>query len=107
MNLKILFMILVYYSIISLFFIMSASTGLYDDYSHNIDLNSTNINPDEIDRGGLFGTGISFGRFAGMVAFGVGLPDDTPAWFSIIFIFWQSIVTILTLGFIISSIWNG
>ena len=107
MNLKVLFMILVYYSMISLFFIMSASFGIYDDVDVNIDLNSTDITSDEYDRGGLFGTGISFGRFFGMVGFGVGLPDDTPAWFNLIFIFWQSIITILTLGFIISSIWNG
>lgn len=107
MNLKVLFMILVYYSMLSLFFLMSASFGIYDDVNVNIDLNSTDITSDEVDRGGLFGTGISFSRFAGMITLGVGLPDDTPAWFNTIFIFWQSIITILTLGFVISSIWNG
>ena len=107
MNLKVLFMILVYYSMISLFFIMSVSFGIYDDVDVNIDLNSTGITPDEYDRGGLFGTGISFGRFFGMIGFGVGLSDDTPAWFNLIFVFWQTVITILSLGFVISSIWNG
>lgn len=105
MNLKILFLLLVYYSIISLFFLLGGSQ--YGDYTSNIELNSSDISPDETDRGGLFGTGISFSRFAGMIGFGIGLPSDTPAWFSMIFIFWQTIVTILTLGFVISSIWNG
>lgn len=107
MNLKVLFLILVYYSIMSLFFLMAISSGTYDDYNINIDLNSTDITSDEVDRGGLFGTGVSFIRFAGMITFGVGLSSDTPVWFSTIFIFWQSIVTILTLGFVVSSIWNG
>lgn len=107
MNLKVLFMILTYYSMLSLFFLMGASFGLYDDYDVNVNLNSSGISSDEIDQGGLFGSGISFSRFAGMISFGVGLPDDTPNWFNVIFIFWQTIVTILALGFVISSIWNG
>jgi len=107
MDLKVLFMFLIYYSVISLFFVFATSSGTFGDYNSTINLNSSDITDDEIDTGGLFGTGISFGRFTAMVGFGVGLPDDTPSWFSIIFIAWQSIITILFIGFVISSIWNG
>ena len=106
MNLRILFMLLIYYSLISLFF-LAAGSEILDGYNTTVELNTTGIQSGELDTGGLFGTGISFGRFVGMVGFGIGLPGDTPSWFTLIFIAWQSIVTILSIGWIISSIWNG
>ena len=109
MDLKVLFLILVYYSVLSLGFVLAFSSGsdVFNDYDVNINLNATDISDDETDRGGLFGTGVSFTRFAGLIAFGVGLPDDTPVWFSTIFAFWQTLLTLFSLGFVISSIWNG
>jgi hypothetical protein len=105
MNLKILFLILMYYGVISLVFI---SGGAYlTGASTSINLNSTNINADELDRGGLFGTGVSFGRFVGLVTVGIGLPPDTPSWFAVMFAVWQTIILILSIGFVISSIWDG
>jgi hypothetical protein len=47
---------------------------------------------------------ISVGRFFLFLSFGIGLPSDTPAWFNIIFIAWQSIMFMMTLGFIYQAI---
>ncbi len=106
MNLKILFLIIVYYSILSLVFVFGGAE-VFEDYNATIDLNETGIADSEIDTGGLFGTGISFGRFIGLVGLGIGLPSDTPTFFMILFAVWQTIFTILSIGFVISSIWNG
>jgi hypothetical protein len=108
MNLKILFLILVYYTVIGLVFglggeVFSGNTG----YNYTNPLNSTEIQAGEVDTGGLFGTGISFSRWLSLVFTGIGLPKDTPYWFAFIFASWQVIVLILSVGFIISSIWNG
>jgi len=106
MNLKILFMLLTYYSLISLFFI-SAGSSITEGYNVTIDLNDSELQDEEVDTGGLFGTGVSFSRFFAFVGFGVGLPEDTPSWFNAMFIIWESMMLIFTIGFIISSIWNG
>lgn len=94
-----------YHGIISLVFISGGSylTGA----TSSVYLNSTTINADELDRGGLFGTGVSFGRFVGLVTIGIGLPSDTPSWFVVMFMVWQTIFFILTVGFVVSSIWDG
>lgn len=105
MNLKILFIFLIYYSVLSLFYITGASS--LEGVSSNINLNDTDVSTGELDTGGLFSTGVSFKRFVGFVGFGLGLGGDTPLWFKIIFATWQTIVSIMALGFIISSIWNG
>ena len=109
MNLKILFMILMYYSIFSLFFLVGGSTLVDDGYNNTIStgINSTDISDDELDAGGFFSSGVSFTRFLGLVTIGIGLPDDTPTWFNLFFFAWQTIITILSVGFIISSIWDG
>jgi len=108
MNLKILFMLLVYYGVISLFFLVGGSVFTEDNgYNNTIALNDSELADSEIDSGGLFSSGVSVLRFAGFVGFGVGLPDDTPSWFSIIFMLWQTIFSIFAVGFIISSIWDG
>jgi len=107
MNLKILFMLLIYYTIIALVLGFGVSVFADKGYTSTIDLNDSDIASSEIDTGGLFGSGVSVGRFITLVTFGIGLPSDTPNWFQIMFISWQTLVTIFTVGFIISSIWNG
>lgn len=89
----------------SLVFLLGGST--MDGYSSSVELNSTDISEPEIDTGGLFSSGVSFGRFFTLITAGIGLPDDTPAWFGIMFSAWQIIINILAVGFIISSIWDG
>lgn len=74
-------------------------------FTSNINLNDTAMTGEEIDAGGA--TGISIGRFISLVGFGVGLPSDTPLFVSVIFIAWQTLLTIFTVGFLISSIWDG
>lgn len=98
-------MLLIYYTIISFVFIFGASS--LEGYDSNIALNSSELGSEELDKGGLFNTGIDLGRFAGFVLFGIGLPESTPTWFSIMFIGWQTLITILTAGFVIASVWDG
>jgi len=108
MNLKILFMIVLYYTVIGLIFGLGGAVFSEDiGYNYTNPLNSSEVASSEVDTGGLFGTGISFTRWLGLVTVGIGLPDDTPSWFSVMFSAWQTLILILTIGFIISAIWNG
>lgn len=106
MNLKVLFLLLLYYTILSSMFLLS--DGLFTDngFNSNININASNIDSAETSGVGLV-AGSGFTRFIKFVGFGIGLPSDTPSWFSTLFALWQSLVTILSIGFIISSIWNG
>lgn len=105
MNLKILFMLMMYYVIISLVLLMGGS--LFSGYTNPVNLNDSHLSSTEVDKGGLFGTGVDFGRFFSLVTVGIGLPADTPAWFRIFFSFWQIMVLIFSVGFILSAIWDG
>lgn len=101
-------MIIMYYTVVSLVFAMggelfSESRG----YNYTNPLNSSDVADEELDTGGLFGTGISFTRWLGLVTVGIGLPSDTPNWFEGLFFAWQTLVLILSIGFIIDSIWSG
>ena len=97
-----------YYSLMSIFLIFASNNGVFTDIEYDTDLiNDSDISPDEIDTGGLFGTGISFSRFSSLLAFGVGLPEDTPSWMVTMFGFWQSGFLLFSIGWLISSIWNG
>lgn len=107
MNLKVGFLLLLYYSLVGIFFAVADSPLSDAGYSSNVLLNETDVSLSEEDTGGLFSTGVSFSRFFMFVLFGVGLPEDTPTFFSVIFIAWQTIITILAVMFVISSIWNG
>ena len=105
MDLKVLMLILVYYIVLASVILMGgASVG---DATLTGALNTSSISASELDKGGLFGTGIDFGRFAGLITIGVGLPSDTPSWVSTMFIIWQSVFLIFTIGFVVSAIWNG
>ena len=107
MNLKILLMLLIYWSTFIAIFAVGGDTILQDQFSINADLNSTALGLEETSTlGGIFGSGLSFGRWFGLASFGLGLVG-APSWFQLIFAIWQTIVTIFTVGFIISSIWNG
>lgn len=91
----------------SAIFLVPGSPLTEKGFTQNINLDDTELEADEIDTGGLFGSGISFGRFVSWVAFGVGLPTDTATWFKVMFGIWQTLVSIMTIGFIIASIWDG
>lgn len=100
-------MLLIYYTLLSLTFVLGNSVFSEElGYNNTINLNTSGITEDETATG-IFDVLPELGRFIGFVGFGIGLPSDTPAWFQTIFIAWQSILTIFTIGFIIASIWNG
>jgi len=108
MNLKILFMILVYYSILGLAFASAGSVFTSErGFNYSNPLNDSSMTDEEVDTGGLFGTGITFTRWLKLVFTGIGLPDDTPSFFTLLFASWQILILILSIGFIIASIWNG
>lgn len=109
MNLKVLFVLLMYWSLMGLV-LYSVFSVSFNDAGYVLTdggLNDTDLSTPETDTGGLFTTGVSFGRFFTLMLFGVGLPGSTPVWFVVLFSAWQTLVTILTAGFIISAIWNG
>jgi len=108
LNLKILALLLFYYGILSAFFVIGSSV-LPTDANTTTDLStlSGNVTGSELELGGFFSVGVSFLRFAGFIAFGIGLPADTPTAMVTVFIIFESCLTILTVGFIISSIWDG
>lgn len=98
-------MLLIYYSVLSLTFVFGSA--YLTDYSETIELDDSGLQEEETGTGGIFSIGISVARFFGFVGFGLGLPDSTPTWFQLVFSAWQTILTIFTIGFIISSIWDG
>lgn len=103
MDLKVLFLIVFYYTIFTMVYALG---GAYmDGYSVNATMPSHNLTSSETDSGGIFSIGVSFARFFGFVLFGIGI--DGPAWFTTIFFLWQTIITMLSIGFVISAIWNG
>mgnify|MGYP001199787202 CR=1 FL=1 len=106
MNLKILGLLLIYYFLIGTI-ILAVSSLVTTDASSNFSLNNTQINAPETDTGGLFSSGVSFSRFFTLILFGFGLPSDTPSIFVVIMVLIQTSITVFTVGFIISSIWNG
>lgn len=108
MNLKILTMLIIYWAFVGLFFTFGGTylTGYTNTGDLTTMANTTYAAGEQADAG-LFTTGIDFGRFFGLMLFGVGLPVGTPSWFSVMFMLWQSSMTIFTAGFLISSIWNG
>lgn len=101
-------MIILYYSIFVAILIFGSDIFLASEgYSSTIDLNDSALSDPEIEQGGFFTVGVSFTRFLGLVAFGVGLGDDTPSSFKLMFALWQTIITILSVMWFISAIWNG
>jgi len=108
MNLKILFVLLVYWSAFLVIFAVGGDTILEDQLtSVDADFNSSAMGFNETSTtGGIFGSGISFGRWFAFATFGIGLVN-APSWFAVVFASWQTMMSIFTIGWIISSIWNG
>lgn len=108
MNLKILFGLCVYW-IFWIIFLTSDMSPLYEEayITDSIDLNVTALSDSEQDTGGLFSSGVSFGRFAKFTVFGIGLPSNYPSWLKYLFGLWQTILTLLTIGFFLDALWSG
>ena len=108
MDLRLLMVILLYYILVGGAILTAGDTFTDDDnFNGTIVFNDSDIQPDEIDTGGVFTTGVSIGRFTSLLTFGVGLPANTPSMVKVFFALWQSAFTLFTLGFIVSSIWDG
>lgn len=105
MNLKILFMFLIYYSFISLIFIFGSS--YMSGFSTTINMNDTSLNSGDIDKGGFFTTGVSFTRYLAFIGFGIGLSADTPSWFQIVYSAFAVAMNIFLIAWIVSSVWDG
>jgi hypothetical protein len=107
MDRKVLFAILIYYGMISLLF-FAVSDLTTAGYSQNISINSSGSSDvDDITEGSFMGAGLNLGRFIAFITLGVGLPEGTPLWFSVLWAAWQTILSVLILSFIINSIWGG
>ena len=101
-------MIILYYSIFVIILVMGSDIFLSSEgYTSTIDLNDSDLSDSEIEQGGFFTVGVSFTRFLGLVTFGIGLSDDTPSSFKFVFAIWQTLITILSVMWFVSSIWNG
>lgn len=106
MDLKILGVILLYYTILASLFLFG---GAYlSDATFTDSLNSTNVTTADLPEGGGFlGSGLSFTRFFGLVFIGIGLPSDTPDFFKLLYPIIQIGILLFLLGFIVSAVWNG
>jgi len=113
MNIPFLVCFCFWFSLLSIFYI-AVPPGINAgsvNYDFNQDLNTTGFNADEIDSGsffsGVLGVFNSIGRFIGFVFFGLFLPLDLPNYVSMFFITFNTVVTMLFIGFIIDSVWSG
>lgn len=112
MKFGILIPIAIYYTLISLVFLVGAGSynGFTDEgYTHNVDINATGFDADEVDSGGFFSGAIgiftAMGRFVLFVAFGV-----TPilaGTSQILFSAWETLLTLITIAMIIAGFWDG
>ena len=116
MDLKILFGLGVYWTLISLVFGFGISdttiTGNFfntEGYNSTGTINSTGFSSDEIDTGGFFsgiiGIFTAMGRIIGFYT--LGLTPALTGSAQIIFSAWQILLSIFTIGFIISAFWDG
>jgi len=112
MKFPILIALGLYWTFISLMFLVGAGSynGFTDNgFSSDVDINASGFDDSEIDSGGFF-TGLigiftAMGRFIGFVAFGITpVLTGTP---QILFSAWETLLSILTIGFIISAFWDG
>lgn len=111
MNFKILVLLLFYWCVWLLIVATAGGTILsgagFSTTGGNISTfsNSTSM----INQSGIFGIvgGISnIGSFAMFALFGIGF-TGAPAWFAVMFSIWQTAITVITIGFLISIVWNG
>ena len=103
MKLIYLFMFLMYYGILSIFFFY-AIPYLTGGYNSTIEIGELGINETGDP---TIPSSIGIGDFFIFLGFGVGLGDDTPSWFQIIFSLWQTIVLIMFAGFLYQAIRSG
>jgi len=117
MKLGLLIALAFYWLISFSFFAVGGSAfGTSNDYGidsnfsiSNVDteLNASSLSEGDLDAGGLFSVGVSFSRWLSFTTFGISADENSPSWFLLIFNLWQIAIILLSVAFIISSIWNG
>lgn len=119
MNIKLIFVFLVYYLVIGSLFLFgsgflgdattTATTGSYDtDFNaDNLTGNETGYiaGSSEVDFN-IWNAGEKVLKTIGFMFFGLGLPSDTPGFMKALFIFWQTAVTIMAV-LVIAGIFTG
>ena len=113
MKIGLLYAFIFWYGLLSLAYVAIPSDiqeGTID-YTFVDDINASGFSEDEIDTGGFFsgliGIGGAVARFFGFILFGFGLPDDTPQYAQTFVFFWNTIVTLLLIAWIVSIFWDG
>lgn len=109
MNLKILFVILIYWGF---FFLISNIAGgilLQDEgYTTTSVFNESAITEGELPTDvSVINAGEVLGRYVDVIDGRFNIGDDAPEWFQLMFAVWQSIWILFTIGFFISAVWNG
>lgn len=110
MDLKILAVIIVYYIMWILAFSLGGNylTGYTENINSSIlTMGNSTLAANEQTDPGLWAAVVSFGRFFGFVALGIGLPGGLPGVIYLFVFLIQTGITIFSVGFVISSIWNG
>lgn len=113
MNLKIAFILIMYWTIWILIMTIGVSDGsnifVNNNYNMTGQMNSSGFSTSEIDTGGIFAffdaIFTSLGRFIGLIFF--GLTPALSGLSQLIVSAWNTAITLYTIAFIISSIWNG
>lgn len=114
MDLKILFILGIYWTLISLVFAVGVGSDegnilVDNEYSSEVNINSTGFTSDELDSGGFFsgiiGIFTAMARIVGFYTFGITSQLSGTA--QLIFSAWTVFISIFTIGFIISAFWNG
>ena len=99
-NFKVLSLIILYYSVLSMLFYVSGSILTDAGASSNIAIDEGTLSEDELDTAGVSDIGFSLGKFLAFIGFGIGLPDDTPSWFQFVFRIWSIAMSLFTVFFI-------
>jgi len=98
-----------------LIFMPGVSSPISSDYNVTGSFNSSAFQESEVDTGGILGgifgniVGIATAglRFFGMAIFGINLAPTAPSYIQTFLVIWQSFITMLSIGFIISIFWDG
>jgi hypothetical protein len=72
----------------------------------NYSINDTGLSSANYDLS-LWGAIKQIGKTMGFMFFGIGLPSDTPGWFAVIFISFQSGISLLALLVVLDAIHTG
>ena len=87
-------------------FLATGSVFTDAGFNSTININATDITEGETATG-VFDVLPDLARFIGFVGFGIGIPGDVPEFFQLLFTLFQTTITLLSIGWVVSSIWDG